>query len=633
MSRVAIVGAGQSGLLLAIALVKAGYDVSLFSDKASSEILNGWVTSSQAMFEGALQVERKHGLNFWETVAPKNSAIYFNSYKPNSTEKQISWRGFSNHSFQSVDQRIKLSAWLSTFQKLGGRFKHQAVNLDDLNKITLEYDLTIIATGKGKLGQLFGRDSEKSLYDKPVRIVACTYIKNYVPMCPRGVTVNILPGIGEFFSLPGISVHGECEMVLVQGIPGGPFDCWHSIKTPEAQLEQTIALSKQYVPEQYLRIKDAKLNDEKGVLQASITPEVRQPIKKLNNGKYVLGMGDAVVLNVPTGGQGANNASKCAQIYYERILENQDVDFDKNWMQATFDRFWCEVGKWSTEWTNILTEPPLPHVIKLLSTAEKDRTVANALSNIFDQPQSAFPWIYHGDTTNQYIEGLLKARGVMDNKTNLLKKNKQYLAAFKSSPLMRLINSDQMQRPAYRETLLDGIQVFSNFFQKTVMLRRVFTEAPRFKEIAQTHLDEEYGHSELLKKDRHYKEAMWDPILDATAGWFCWKMLELDNFEKTFLVHLVLESSANLFFHEADKVMKAYSTTNYFETHADLDEEHEAMGLELLEDLSDSEIARLKTLQKQGWEMLFTVCNRVAELTLKNSSATNVEVEQEVALA
>ena len=99
-------------------------------------------------------------------------------------------------------------------------------------------------------------------------------------------------------------------------------------------------------------------------------------------------------------------------------------------------------------------------------------------------------------------------------------------------------------------------------------------------------------------------------------------MFTLDNEEKTVLLHLVLEASANVFFQSAHQAMTAYKETDYFKKHADADEKHEKMGLELLLQLSSEKYRRLLEVQKQGWEMINVVCNRIAELAIKSDEPT-----------
>ena len=200
------------------------------------------------------------------------------------------------------------------------------------------------------------------------------------------------------------------------------------------------------------------------------------------------------------------------------------------------------------------------------------------------------------------------------NLGNLLLKNRDYIKQYKNNPLMVLIRSEKMQDKAMRECLLDCIQVFSDQFQKVVMLRSIFCDDPKFFSVVNEHLNEEFGHNLLLLKDRNNEPALWDPILESTSCWFAWKMLSLNNEEKTVLVHMVLEASANIFFQEAHKVMNKYAETDYFKTHAEADEAHEAMGKELLSNISKQQLERLLLIQKRGWDVLNATCARIEQI-------------------
>lgn len=200
----------------------------------------------------------------------------------------------------------------------------------------------------------------------------------------------------------------------------------------------------------------------------------------------------------------------------------------------------------------------------------------------------------------------------------LLSKNKAFAHAFTKSSLMTLIRSTQMDEAQNRKQLLDCIQVFSNYFQKTVMLRSVLNDNHLFGDIIHQHLVEEFGHDVSLMNDRKDRPPKWDPILDACSCWFSWKMLTLDNSEKTVLVHLVLEASAHLFFIEAHKIMAKYTETDYFKIHAEVDEDHENMGINLLEGLREIDYKSLVEIQQQGWDVLNSVCDRIAELSVSS---------------
>lgn len=71
MRRIAVVGAGISGLLAAHGLRRTGCEVTLFSDRTPEQWLRGSrPTGTAARFAPALAYERELGLDFWHAEAP-----------------------------------------------------------------------------------------------------------------------------------------------------------------------------------------------------------------------------------------------------------------------------------------------------------------------------------------------------------------------------------------------------------------------------------------------------------------------------------------------------------------------------------------------------------------------------------
>lgn len=202
---------------------------------------------------------------------------------------------------------------------------------------------------------------------------------------------------------------------------------------------------------------------------------------------------------------------------------------------------------------------------------------------------------------------------------NLLENNKIFVSEYTNNRLMKLIKSEAIKEKKMRTRLLDCIQVFSDYFQKVVMLRYVFCDNSKFSTVAQLHLTEEYGHNISLKQDRDHRPSVWDPILESTSSWFAWKMFTLDEEEKTVLVHLVLEASAQLFFTQVHQVMIQYQETEYFKIHFDADEQHEKMGIGLLKELTTEKYQQLQKILYQGWNILNTACNQIALITQQGS--------------
>jgi len=400
---IAIIGAGQAGLQLACGLLKFGCVVTMFSNRTSEQICHGQILSNQSMFDVALSCERELELNFWDSECPRNISVTMTLAVPNAREKAIEWTGMTHKFYQAVDQRLKFSRWMLHIQDLGGKIIILDVNATRLNEIAKSHDLTIIASGKGEISKLFTRDNERSKYYQPQRVLASIYIKNIIPMIPSGVRVSIIPGIGEYFIMPGLTLNGPCEMMQFEGIPSGDFDCWNDISSPGEQLETALQLLNKYVPWEAERCSNVQLTDTKAILKGQYTPVIRYPTVTLPCGKAILGIGDTVILNDPIAGQGSNNAAKAAGHYLKKIVEHDENEFTEEWMKEVFEEYWNQDGRWATEWSNLLLQPPEPHVIELLISASKNPEIANKLANGFDQPSTLFPWITDAEQTSHFI--------------------------------------------------------------------------------------------------------------------------------------------------------------------------------------------------------------------------------------
>ena len=401
MKNIAIVGAGQSGLLLAIVLKKHGYNISLYNHETPESIINGNIRSSQAIFNTALDIERKYNLNFWDGICPNNSYLAFFLKSHTQGISDIKWTGCLDKPFQSVDQRLKLFSWIKEYIRIGGRLFIESVNLSDLNTISENNDLTIIASGKGDLRNLFEIDNEKNQFKTPQRNLTLLYVKGMAPSENQGVKINIIPGIGEYFTLPGLSYNGICEMMLFEGIPGSDMSELSKIQSEDQILYNAKSILKKYVHQEYDRCTDIYLSDDKAYLSASITPTIRKPISLLSNGKYVLGIGDCIVLNDPISGQGANTAIRCVEVYLNEII-NHHEDFSNSWMQETFDKFW-EFAQWPVTWGNMLLRKPEQHILSLLAHAQTSKNLANTIANGFDNIDKFLPMITSENLTNMLI--------------------------------------------------------------------------------------------------------------------------------------------------------------------------------------------------------------------------------------
>ena len=410
MGKHTIIGGGQSGLQLGIGLLKAGHQVRVVQNRTAEEIEKGKVLSSQCMFSNAVQHERDLGIDFWSTTCPPVQGINFIVPNPDgSGTRLIDWAGRLDDDAYSVDQRVKIPRWMEEFQRLGGQMVIKDAGIPEIEAYAREDDLVIVASGKGQVGQMFARDAQKSAYDKPMRALALTYVKGMTPRQPHSaVEFNLIPGVGDYFVFPALTTTGPCEIMVFEGIPGGPMDCWADVKTPEQHLEKSLWILKTFLPWEYERSRNCTLTDDNGILVGRFAPTIRHPVATLPSGRKVLGLGDAVCLNDPITGQGSNNAAKAAAVYLKRILENGDKPFDAAWMQGTFDEFW-DYAQWVVTWTNMLLMPPPPFILDIMGNAQGLPKLAHRMANGFDDPRDFFPWFADPNAAASYLAELKAA--------------------------------------------------------------------------------------------------------------------------------------------------------------------------------------------------------------------------------
>lgn len=402
---ITIVGAGQSGLQLAIALLARGFCVRVVSDRTPEQLACGRVTSGQVLAGRSLSYERGLGLNLWDDQAPPIEGVSMAIAPPEGgpPTKAVRWTGRLDSTAQSVDQRVKMPRFIGEFIRRGGEFAVRQAGVADLEMYAEESDLVIVAAGKGEIAKLFTRDHARSTYDEPQRALALTYVNG---MDPRpgysAVCFNIIPGVGEYFAFPALTLTGRCEIMTFEGLPGGPMDCWADVKSPEQHLDISKRILQEFAPWEAERCQNITLTDELSILSGRYTPVVRHPIATLPSGAEVLGMGDVVVLNDPIAGQGSNNASYCAAVYLDSICTH-DGAFDRSFKQRTFERYW-DYAQYPTAFTNALLEPPQPHAIQLHVAAMKHSEISHRFANGLANPPDFFSWYMDPGSAAAYLD-------------------------------------------------------------------------------------------------------------------------------------------------------------------------------------------------------------------------------------
>ena len=231
--RIVIVGGGQAGLQLGIGLMREeGYDVEIVQDRDEEEIAQGKVLSSQCMFDAALQNERELELNFWDQTCPTVNSINFTVPAPDgSGAKAIDWNGKLDRPAQSVDQRVKIPAWMAEFTRYGGRLTIHAAGGGDLEHYVEESDLR----DRRRRQRRNHRSVRTRRREIAVRQAAA---RARADLCHRHDAATRTfrrllqpdPDGRRVFRVSALTTTGPCEIMVFEGIPGGPMDCWRDVR-------------------------------------------------------------------------------------------------------------------------------------------------------------------------------------------------------------------------------------------------------------------------------------------------------------------------------------------------------------------------------------------------------------------
>ncbi|MFZ5891715.1 MAG: hypothetical protein ACOY0T_11730 [Myxococcota bacterium] len=193
----------------------------------------------------------------------------------------------------------------------------------------------------------------------------------------------------------------------------------------------------------------------------------------------------------------------------------------------------------------------------------------------------------------------------------LLHHNHARTAAFHQHPFFGLLQESTLADARKLDVLMACIQGFSNNFQNILFIRQALCVDPRFKTAFSQHLSEEIGHDTLLAHQRGDASVVRDTLFDAILAWFSYQMLVLDNAERAALMHLVLETGADYFYRVAAPSLGKHVASSYFQFHAEADDGHANLVMDLLEGLGPKTYARLGDIVDAGWDMIDAMLERV----------------------
>jgi hypothetical protein len=413
MAQVSVVGAGTAGLIFAYALLRKGYDVTVYSDRTPEQWLNHSKPTGNAFLYGeVIDVERELGMDFWSHRMFGGSGALLDT-KPtiDGSERMVVAGSFGSYG-SAIDMRMRIHRWLSDLESRGGKLVIEAVSPERADAIAATSDLTVLAAGRSDLARLVPRDPERSVYQEPQRHLAMAIVTGLQGWDDRvdftPVKFNIYGDSGEFFWAPFThKTVGPSWCVPWEAKPGGRFDCFSDAKSGEEVVRTSRGLIQAYAPWEWGSVENMTYieDDAHGWLVGRFSPTVRKPFGRLPSGALLMPLGDTAITFDPIGGQGANNANRMAKFMADAVVARGDKPFDEAWMIAVNGAWWEFHGRWAYAFNNILLEPlQEPAAIALIECSRNRMFADQRFFSSFPRPHNFFPWIEDVGAVKQLIE-------------------------------------------------------------------------------------------------------------------------------------------------------------------------------------------------------------------------------------
>jgi 2-polyprenyl-6-methoxyphenol hydroxylase-like FAD-dependent oxidoreductase len=358
---IAIIGAGQTGVSAGIGFLNAGFDVTLFSDRDRRSLRDDIPASGTAVtFAVAQAAERELGLDDYTGRAPgatgQSTQIFSGSGADRKDELDfdVTYDGVRGI---GVDTRLKVDDRLGEFLTAGGRFVVTAITADSLDDVAGAHDLTLVATGRGGLSNLFAVDESRTVYDKPQRSLLMLTVAG-LGHGPDVFAHRSSAG-GEHNTFAISSEQGELWWGPYLHKDSGPAWSFLGFAKPGSDWEKRFAAAhdatsahrivtdvhRDYVDWDLPEISATTVipNDPHSWLRGAVTPTVRRAVGVTRSGHPVLALGDTAISFDPIGAQGAQGGLiQSAQLV--AAARDYTGPFDQGWLHDRFEHFWSTRG-------------------------------------------------------------------------------------------------------------------------------------------------------------------------------------------------------------------------------------------------------------------------------------------------
>jgi len=288
MAGIGIVGAGISGLTLALRLRQLGVEATLYSERDAESMRSGRLPNTVARTGGTRARERELGCEHYADPGNLMDTAKFSV----KGVPPLEFSGRISDPYSVVDFRLLLPALMDDFTRRGGEVVVSATAPDaaQVDRWSREHELMVVAAGRRSVAELFPRDPTRSPYDSPQRRLLAGVFQGVRPSTAFGY--NISPGGGEIFRMPMVTRHGQSSAILVEALPGGAFEQLTRMNPADVGPALLAAIA-EHAPRLREEIDAAEfaLTGPEDVLQGAVTPTVREAVAKLPNGRVALAIG------------------------------------------------------------------------------------------------------------------------------------------------------------------------------------------------------------------------------------------------------------------------------------------------------------------------------------------------------
>lgn len=402
--KIGIVGAGIAGLHLGLYLQKHGVDATVITDRTPDEYRGMRLINTVAHHHVTLAREDELGVNHWQE--PKLHYYYHDHYF--NFPQPLSFRGDFSRPSRAVDYRIYLPALMQDFERRGGKIEIRRIEEGDIQPLVSRFDLLVVSTGKGALGQLFTYRPEHTPYSQPQRRLCVGLYTGVRQPDPMNVTLSVSPGHGEMIVIPTVTFSGIANALLMENVPGADLEELATLNYEEDRkhfLQTVLDKLEKHHPTTYDRIDTARfdLAQPQDLLQGGIVPTVRNTVVEFDDGKCAIALGDVHSVVDPMMGQGANVASYAAFVLGEEIVKSDVLDarFCEKVDLKRQDRVLA-----AARWTNIMLQPPSEALGMLIGTMCQNQALADEFTENFNYPDRQWDQVATAGRIHAWINRL-----------------------------------------------------------------------------------------------------------------------------------------------------------------------------------------------------------------------------------